>query len=95
MLFRSNRIAFSVTLGFSILNIIFAGLALAGAWRWRRNPGVEFLVLVLVVRTAFLTQLQTIEPRYLIVCFPAVLVLGALAWFRPPVETSQARELAS
>ena len=92
---QSNRIAFSVTLGFSILNIIFAGLALAGAWRWRRNPGVEFLVLVLVVRTAFLTQLQTIEPRYLIVCFPAVLVLGALAWFRPPVETSQARELAS
>lgn len=92
---RENPAAFSVTLGFGILNFIYAGLALAGAWRWRRHPAVEFLALVLVVRTAFLTQLQTVEPRYLIVCFPAILVLGALAWFRPPAETAQSREAPS
>ncbi|MGH9699847.1 MAG: hypothetical protein ACRD52_10355 [Candidatus Acidiferrales bacterium] len=91
---RENPAAFLVTLGFGILNFIYAGLALVGVWRWRKNPAVEFLVLVLAVRTAFLTQLQTVEPRYLIVCFPAVLVLGALAWFRPPAKTSKAREAA-
>ena len=92
---QSDRRAFSVTLGFGILNFIYAGLALAGAWRWRRHPAVLFLAVVLVVRTAFLTQLQTVEPRYLIVCFPAVLILGALAWFGPRVVTAQAREAQS
>lgn len=92
---RENPAAFGVTLGFGILNFIYAGLALAGAWRSRRHPAGEFLVIVLVIRTAFLTQLQTVEPRYLIVCFPVVMVLGALAWIRPPLETRQAREEAS
>ena len=92
---REDPAAFCVTLGFGILNFIYAGLTLVGVWRWRKHPAVEFLVLVLVVRTAFLTQLQTVEPRYLIVCFQAVLALSALAWFRPPMEASQARARAS
>jgi hypothetical protein len=36
-----------------------------------------------VIRTAFLTHLQTVEPRYVMECFPVVLVLCALAWVRP------------
>src|SRR5947207_11422064 len=34
----------------------------------------------LVVRTAFLTQLQTCEPRYVLVCFPALLAMAAQLW---------------
>jgi hypothetical protein len=30
-----------------------------------------------------MTQLQTVEPRYVIECFPAVLAFGALAWAIP------------
>jgi hypothetical protein len=30
-----------------------------------------------------LTHLQTVEPRYVIECFPAVLAFGALAWRIP------------
>ena len=40
------------------------------------------LVLYLVIRTALLTQLATIEPRYVMVCFPAIAALGALAFVK-------------
>jgi len=52
-------------------------MALAAAWFCRRNPGVLLIVAFIVVRTAFLTQLQTCEPRYVLVCFPALLAMSA------------------
>lgn len=79
---RSNRMDFGVTFGFGFLGFVYAGLALMGVARCRTQSGVVLLMTYLVVRTAFLTQLQTVEPRYVIVCFPAVLALGALAWAR-------------
>jgi len=42
-------------------------------------PGAIFLVAYVVVRTLFLTHVETPEPRYVLVCFPAVIALGALA----------------
>jgi hypothetical protein len=80
---RSNSDDFDTTLGFGFLNIVFAGMAIIGAWRHRRREGILFLLTILVVRTAFLTTLQTVEPRYVIECFPIILALGALAWVRP------------
>jgi hypothetical protein len=77
---RGNPTDFGVTLVFGFLNFFYFGLALAGAWHCRAHPALAFLVTFLVVRTVFLTQLQTVEPRYLIVCFPVVLALGAEAW---------------
>jgi hypothetical protein len=32
----------------------------------------------MVMRTAFLTTLETPEPRYVLVCFPALIAMGAL-----------------
>jgi hypothetical protein len=80
---RSNRTDFGVTLGFGILNFVYLGMALIGAWRFRSQPAVAFLVGVVLLRTVFLTQLPTVEPRYVIVCYPLILVLAALAWSRP------------
>ena len=45
-------------------------------------PGAMFLVAHLVIRTLFLTQIETPEPRYVLVCFPAVIALGAQWWRR-------------
>jgi hypothetical protein len=87
---RSNRMDFGVTLGFGVLNFAYIGMALIGAWRFRRQPAIAFLITLVLVRTVFLTQLQTVEPRYVIVCYPVILALGALAWSTPSPEDSLA-----
>lgn len=64
------------------LNIIYVGLGAWGAVRlWRSSvavrPVVAFLILFMLLRTAFLTTLETPEPRYVLVCFPILIALGA------------------
>jgi len=75
--YRSDPADFEVTLGFTLLNILCVAMALAAAWFFRANPGVLLIVAFVLIRTAFLTQLQTCEPRYVLVCFPALLALAA------------------
>jgi hypothetical protein len=71
-----------ITIGGFVWNLFYVGLGLWGAVRvWRSNssarPAVAFLVLFIVLRTAFLTTLETPEPRYVLVCFPALIAMGA------------------
>src|SRR5216683_8053649 len=68
--YRNSPTDFEVTLGSATLNVLYVVMGLVAAWFWRANPGVLLIVAFIVVRTAFLTQLQTCEPRYVLVCFP-------------------------
>jgi 4-amino-4-deoxy-L-arabinose transferase-like glycosyltransferase len=75
---QDDRQDFLVTLGLSVVNIIYIALALAGAWLARRRPGWALLILVCVVRTLFFVKfVETPEPRYVLECFPAVIALAA------------------
>ena len=74
---RNNAVDFSVTLGLGVLNFFYAGLALFGLKHWRESPGMAIIASFVVVRTVFLTQLQTCEPRYVLECIPAVIAVGA------------------
>lgn len=72
----------SVTAGLFLLNVGYIALALWGASRlWQRAPGVRgaiaLLATFIALRTAFLTTLETPEPRYVLVCYPALLALAA------------------
>jgi hypothetical protein len=65
-----------------LLNLFYVGLGIWGAVRlWRSNPAarpvVALIALFILLRTAFLTTLETPEPRYVLVCFPALIALGA------------------
>src|SRR5258708_4107337 len=80
--YHYNPAEFEVTLGLTLLNIFYVAMALAAAWRCRANPGVLLIVVFIFLRTAFLTQLQTCEPRYVLVCFPAMLAIAALRFGR-------------
>jgi 4-amino-4-deoxy-L-arabinose transferase-like glycosyltransferase len=82
---HNNATEFSATLGLGILNYIYVGMALVGAWKFRGRAEISFLLAILLIRTAFLTQLQTVEPRYVMECFPVVLVLCSLEWTKPRV----------
>ena len=71
-----------VTAGLFLLNVGYIALALWGAARlWRRAPAargaIALLASFVILRTAFLTTLETPEPRYVLVCYPALLALAA------------------
>jgi hypothetical protein len=85
---RSSPVDFDVTLGFAVLNVLYVGMALAAMCYWRTTPGILLIVAFLVVRTAYLTQLQTCEPRYVLVCFPALLALGSQIFRRSQLHPS-------
>jgi len=75
---QDDRPDFLITLGLSVVNIIYLALALAGAWLARRRPGWALLILFCVVRTLFFVKfVETPEPRYVLECFPAVIALAA------------------
>jgi hypothetical protein len=84
---REDPIDVSVTLSYFVLNLLYVVLALWGALRmWRENSAqglaVGLLLGYVLLRTAFLTTLETPEPRYVLVCFPAILALAGQVFAR-------------
>jgi len=84
---HEDPIDFSVSVGFFVLNVLYVVLALWGSMRlWRESPAVRVAVALLLgyalLRTAFLTTLETPEPRYVLECFPAVLALAGQVFAR-------------
>ena len=77
-----------VTLLLFFLNIAYVALGLCGAWQlWKfpaLRPAISLILLYIVLRTAFLTTLETPEPRYVLVCFPALIAMGAQRLARSP-----------
>jgi hypothetical protein len=72
-----------------LLNIAYVALAVGGAIKlWRASaairPAIVFLILFLLLRTAFLTTLETPEPRYVLVCFPILMALAAQLFVGQP-----------
>jgi hypothetical protein len=79
---QDDKVDQSVTVGFFFLNIIYVLLGICGAcrlWRWTRavHPAILTLAVFILLRTAFLTTIETPEPRYVLECFPALLALAA------------------
>jgi 4-amino-4-deoxy-L-arabinose transferase-like glycosyltransferase len=92
-----DREDFCVTLWFGFLNIVYVSLAIFGLWIALRPrstldssflAGLAILVAYILLRTAFLTQVESPEPRYVLECFPILCVLGALVWVRPLQKTA-------
>lgn len=89
---QDDRIDQSVTVGFFLLNVLYVALAAWGASRlWRENsglrPSLALLLGYMLLRTAFLTTLETPEPRYVLECFPAVLALAGQVFARGAKST--------
>jgi hypothetical protein len=88
---EDDRVDQSVTVFFFLLNAAYIAFAVWGSARlWRRSfaarPAVALLVVFILSRTAFLTTLETPEPRYVLVCFPALMALAAQV-FAGPAES--------
>jgi hypothetical protein len=86
---QRDRKDVSITLLLAALNFLYVGLALMGLRRLLRWKGadapqiywsVALLIAFVLIRTGFLTTVETPEPRYVLECFPVVITLGAMAW---------------
>lgn len=75
-----------VTVLVFFVNVLYVGLALFGGWKlWRYpevRPALAAFAAYIVLRTAFLTIMETPEPRYVLECFPALIALGAQAFWK-------------
>lgn len=73
-----------VTVAFFLVNALYVGLGLLGAYKlWQHRdarPALLALLLYVLVRTAFLTTQEAPEPRYTLVCFPAVIAFAAVVF---------------
>ena len=90
---QDDKVDQGVTVGFFLLNIAYVALAALGAIRlWRRStavrPALARMIKFVAMRTAFLTTIETPEPRYVLVCFPIVLALAAHIVFADGKMTS-------
>jgi len=95
---RDDKVDQGVTAGLFLLNVGYIALACWGAARlWQRSsavrPAIVLLAAFVLLRTAFLTTLETPEPRYVLVCFPALIALAAQIFARPGELVSDARHL--
>lgn len=90
---ETDRLDMCATLGLFFVNLFYLACALWGAVRlWRFAPqsraAVAMLAVFVVVRTAFLTTVETPEPRYVLVCFPAVIALAVHGLLRRNVSSA-------
>jgi 4-amino-4-deoxy-L-arabinose transferase-like glycosyltransferase len=87
---------FDYTLLLWVVGFVYGGMAVAGFVRavrkLIRQPGaalrpqvwvLAFLVGYCLIRTAYLTHVETTEPRYVLECFPVVFALAAQLFLRP------------
>ena len=82
-----------VSLSFFFLNICFLLAALCGfikLWKWspRARLALAAIAAYIAIRTVFLTTVEAPEPRYVLVCFPAILALAAIAFLKRPVAAN-------
>jgi 4-amino-4-deoxy-L-arabinose transferase-like glycosyltransferase len=95
--YEDDPAGFYATAIFGAIGIVYVALAVGGTAKifgkhlisGPQIGGVAILITFCVVRTAFLTRVQTPEPRYVLECFPVVYALGAFLWARR-ADTSEA-----
>jgi hypothetical protein len=73
--------------------LLAAGLGFVKLWKWspRTRLALVAIAAYILIRTAFLTTVEAPEPRYVLVCFPAILAFAAIAFLnrRAPTNSPQ------
>jgi 4-amino-4-deoxy-L-arabinose transferase-like glycosyltransferase len=74
---RFNPLSHSLfSIGYTLLNFLLVVTAVLGMARFRHAPGAGFLIGFVAFRSAFLGTLENPEPRYVLECFPVILVFA-------------------
>lgn len=65
-------------IGYGALNLLLAGAGFIGLVRYRHARIYGVLLGFIVVRSLFLATLENPEPRYVLECFPVIIVMAAV-----------------
>ena len=89
----TNGTDLAVTLGLFFINVFLLIAALWGfakLWRWHARGRLALVAIAayIVIRTAFLTTVEAPEPRYVLVCFPAILAFAAIVFLKRPASSN-------
>lgn len=85
---EEDPVDFSTTLALGVVNVFYCALALWGVIRVVRGNSplarqvAGVLLAFVLLRTAFFTTVETPEPRYVLVCYPAMIAFAACAMGR-------------
>jgi 4-amino-4-deoxy-L-arabinose transferase-like glycosyltransferase len=86
--FNDDLLPLAVAIGFGMVNLLYAGTAVAGTWYARTVPSIGLLLLFLLVRSLFLGTLENPEPRYTLECYPVVIILASSLFSRKPLKSA-------
>ena len=66
-----------LTVALGMVNLLYLAAALCGLLRNWALPGLGLLLMFVFLRSAFLGTLENPEPRYMLECYPVVILLAA------------------
>jgi hypothetical protein len=72
----------AVSIVFGFVNLVYVGMAASGSMRAREIFGIGLFVLFLLLRSLFLGTLENPEPRYMLECYPVVILLASAVFSR-------------
>lgn len=65
------------SIGYALLNFLLVATAVLGMIKFRFASGAGFLISFIAFRSLFLSTLENPEPRYVLECFPVILVFAS------------------
>jgi hypothetical protein len=78
--FDDDPIWLTVSIVFGVVNLAYVVAAGFGLMRSRAVFGMGLLILFVALRSLFLGTLENPEPRYVLECYPVVILWGAALW---------------
>ena len=80
--FREDPYDFAWSLPLGIINGAYVLLAIAGGMRWREIRYVGLLAMFVVLRTVIINAITFPETRYVLECYPVIILLAAMGLSR-------------
>ncbi len=78
--FNDDPSSSAMAVAIGVIGLFYPGLALMGWWRGEFGVGIGLLLLFLISRSVFLGTLENPEPRYVLECYPVVIVVCSAAF---------------
>jgi len=71
------------------LNVLLVAAAVWGACKFRTITGWPMMVFFVLIRTAFLSGIESVEPRYVLECYPVLFIFAAALFKSKKIDPAE------